>query len=219
MARGEDHLAAARDRMLRQHLKGRGITDPAILAAFEQVPRERFIAPDQFDEAYGDHPVPIGYGQTISQPYIVAQMVQRLRPQAAHRILDVGAGSGYQTAILARLVEHVYAIERIEALRVGAEALLGELGITNVTFRTGDGSLGWAAEAPFDGIIAGAAAPTLPQAWQDQLVDGGRIVAPVGGAYSQELIVLVKRGDEWSRHLVCGVRFVHLIGEQGWSDD
>lgn len=219
MPRGKDHLAAARDRMLRQHLTGRGIADPAILTAFEQIPRERFIAADQFDQAYGDHPISIGYGQTISQPYIVAEMVQQLLLQPEHRILDVGAGSGYQAAILARLVEHVYAVERIEALRVRAETLLGELGITNVSFSTRDGSLGWASEAPFDGIIAGAAAPALPQAWRDQLVDGGRIVAPIGGAHSQELVVLTKRGDRWVRRLVCGVRFVHLIGEQGWADD
>ena len=219
MASSEDQLAAARTRMVHRHLRDRGITDERILAAFAATPRERFVPPDRIDQAYGDYPIPIGLGQTISQPYIVAEMVQQVRPQPHHRVLDVGSGSGYQTAILARLVDHVYAVERLDALRHSAEALLKELGIDNVTFSTHDGSGGWPEHAPFDGIISGAAAPDVPVSWREQLADGGRIVLPVGPAYSQDLRVIEKRGDRWIETSVCGVRFVKLIGREAWPQD
>lgn len=205
--------------MVDRQLRRRDITDPAVLAAFEEVPRHRFVPAARVREAYEDHPVPIGRGQTISQPYIVALMVQHLGCGRDSRVLDVGAGSGYQTAILARLAGHVYAVERIAELADRARDVLDDMGNQNVTFSTHDGSLGWPEHAPFDRIICGAAAPDVPAAWLDQLVDGGRIVAPVGGPHVQELVVVEKAGDDVRRRYVCGVRFVKLIGAEGFEDE
>lgn len=218
MGASEEQLARARRQMVDQQLRARGIADERVLDAFAAVPRERFLPPDCVHEAYGDYPVPIGSGQTISQPYVVALMVEALRPRAQDRVLDVGAGSGYQVAILARLAAHVYAVERIEALARRAEAALAVAGITNVTVRVGDGSLGWPEEAPFDGIICGAAAPDVPPSWIEQLADGGRIVAPVGGETFQTVAVVEKHGRETTRREICDVRFVKLIGQQGWGE-
>ncbi|MHC4561812.1 MAG: protein-L-isoaspartate(D-aspartate) O-methyltransferase [Planctomycetota bacterium] len=219
MARQEEHLAADRQVMLQRHLRGRRISDERVLAAFAAVPRERFVLPESYGEAYDDHPLPIGFGQTISQPYIVAEMVQQLHCKPHHRVLDIGSGSGYQTAILAYLVDHVYAVEKIEPLLERSRSVLADLDITNVALSAHDGTLGWAEHAPFDGIISGAAAPHVPTAWMSQLADGGRIVAPVGGGYAQDLIVAERQGDRWHEELVCGVRFVKLIGEDGWPDN
>jgi protein-L-isoaspartate(D-aspartate) O-methyltransferase len=202
--------------MVQRQLRARGIDNPRVLDAFAAVPRERFIPPAGAYDPYGDHPVPIGREQTISQPYVVALMVQALAPAPHHRILDVGAGSGYQAAVLSRLAGHVYAIERLADLAESARAALAALGAANVTLRVGDGSLGWPEEAPFDGIICGAASPDVPQAWIDQLCDGGQIVAPVGGEAHQNVVVLRKTGRELLRRDICDVRFVKLIGEQGW---
>jgi protein-L-isoaspartate(D-aspartate) O-methyltransferase len=215
----EEKLRRARRAMVEDQLRARGITDAGILRAFEAIPRERFVPGDRLGQAYGDYPVPIGHGQTISQPYVVALMIRHLDPQPHHRVLDVGAGSGYQTAILAGLVRHVYAVERIAELTERAIGTLAGLNITNVTFCTQDGSVGLPSEAPFDGIICGAAAPDVPDCWIDQLADGGRIVAPTGGPYVQSLVVLKKHGDEVERRGICDVRFVKLIGEQGWPED
>ena len=199
-------------------MRARDIRDERVLAAMEEVPRERFVPPELVHSVFEDCPLPIGHGQTVSQPYIVALMVQILEVQAYHRILDVGAGSGYQTAVLARLAGHVYAIERIPELAGRARAALAEIGAANVTLRVGDGSLGWPEEAPFDGIICGAGAPQLPPAWGEQLAEGGRIVAPVGGLDSQSLLVAQKLAGRLRRREVCGVRFVKLIGEGGWGE-
>ncbi len=204
--------------MVAGQLKARGISDARVLAAFETVPRERFCPPELTEHAYEDQPLPIGLGQTISQPYVVALMVQELAVEPASRVLDVGAGSGYQTAILAALSRHVYAIERLEALAERAAAVLGSLNVNNVTFLTGDGTLGWPQEAPFDRIICGAAAPDVPQPWIDQLGDGGRIVVPVGGLDSQALLCLHRRGSEIIRRTISDVRFVKLIGHAGWPE-
>lgn len=212
----KDNFAVSRRRMVDTQLRGRGIFDPAVLGAFAEVPREMFVPPEQIDEVYGDHPVPIGAGQTISQPYIVAIMVQELAVKPGHRILDIGAGRGYQTAILAKLAGHVYAIERIDSLAKQACGTLARLNIDNVTLCVDDGSGGWPEEAPFDGIICGAAAPEIPQSWTHQLADGGRIVAPTGGENSQILSVLEKHGDKLTRRDICDVRFVKLIGKHGW---
>jgi len=175
------------------------------------------VPPEYRHEAYADRPLPIGHGQTISQPYIVALMVQQLDPRPSHRVLDVGAGSGYQTAILARLCRHVYAVERIEELTERAVGVLGALNINNVTLCTRDGSLGWIEEAPFDRIICGAATPQVPSSWIDQLADGGRIVVPVGDTDIQTLQVVAKDGDTIRRRELCEVRFVRLIGQQAWA--
>ena len=219
MEHREEKLLVARHNMVEKQLRRRDIRNEAVLAAFEEVPRDRFVPADYLAEAHDDHPLPIGHGQTISQPYVVALMVQELNPQPHHRVLDVGAGSGYQTAILSKLVAHVYAIERIAALAERAAAALASLNVTNVTFHTADGTLGLPAEAPFDGIICGAAAPDVPESWIEQLADGGRIVLPVGGPYVQTLLVLEKQGETIRRRELCGVRFVKLIGRQGWAEN
>ncbi|MGC9455089.1 MAG: protein-L-isoaspartate(D-aspartate) O-methyltransferase [Phycisphaerae bacterium] len=215
----DDKYTAARHRMVERHLNGRGIRNQRLLEAFRRVPRERFVPPEHADEAYADHPVPIGYGQTISQPYIVALMIEQLDPQPRDKILDVGAGSGYQTAILAQLCRHVYALERLDELTEQAVNTLGSMNIDNVSVCTGDGTLGWPEEAPFDGIICGAAAPEIPDPWLQQLADGGRIVVPVGGPGAQSLLRLEKRGEELLREHVCDVRFVKLIGKSGWPEN
>ena len=215
----DEKLAAEKCRMIARHLRARRIHNPAVLDAFARTPRHRFVRAKSVAEAYADHPLSIGHGQTISQPYIVALMLQELDPAPDHRVLDVGAGSGYQTALLARLAGQVYAVERIAELAHQARATLAELGLTNVTLAVRDGTDGWAAHAPFDRIICGAAAPDLPPAWADQLADGGRIVVPVGGKFSQALAVYDKRGGRLSRRNVCDVRFVKLIGRDGWAED
>ena len=209
---------ARRREMVRTQMRSRDIRDERVLAALEEVPRELFVPPEQRHAAFEDSPLPIGGGQTISQPYIVALMAQLLEVQPHHRVLDVGSGSGYQTAVLARLAAHVYAIERIPELAERARAVLAEIGVTNVTLRVGDGSLGWPEEAPFDGIICGAGAPDLPPAWEEQLAEGGRIVAPVGGLDSQTPLVAQKLAGRLRRREVCGVRFVKLIGAGGWGE-
>ncbi|MCD6304351.1 MAG: protein-L-isoaspartate(D-aspartate) O-methyltransferase [Planctomycetes bacterium] len=211
----EDQLAARR-RMVEHQLRARGIEDERILEAFMRIPRERFVPPGRAREAYADYPVAIGFGQTISQPYVVALMIRRLDPRPNWRVLDVGAGSGYQAALLAGLVERVFAVERIAELADRAAETLRSLGIDNVTVRQGDGSMGLPDEAPFDGIICGAAGPEICPSWLDQLADGGRIVAPIGGRDVQKLIVVERRGDEFRRREVCDVRFVRLVGRQGW---
>ncbi len=182
-----------------------------------QVPRETFAHGCTLDQAYSDSPQPIGHGQTISQPYIVAQMIEKLAPGPHDRILDVGLGSGYQAALLAKLAGHVYAIERLQELTERATEALATTGVDNVTTCTGDGTLGWPEEAPFDGIICGAAGPSVPDPWLDQLAEGGRIVVPVGSEGIQELLVCEKQGDRIRRRSFGGVRFVKLIGEEGWQ--
>lgn len=214
--RNQERFQAARRRMVETQLRFRGITDEAVLAAMEQVPREKFVPAAHHHDAYADNPLPIGCDQTISQPYVVALMLQELQVQPHHRVLDVGAGSGYQTAILARLAAHVFAVERIEELAQRAGGTLDSLKIGNVTFTTADGSLGWPAHAPFDRIISGAASPDVPQPWIDQLTDEGRIIAPVGASDVQTLLLVIKDGGKIRRRQLSGVRFVKLIGELGW---
>jgi protein-L-isoaspartate(D-aspartate) O-methyltransferase len=266
----DENFRSLRKWMVRTQMLARDIRDHRVLAALEEVPRELFVPPEQRPLAFEDRPLPIGGGQTISQPYIVALMVQELRVQPTDRVLDVGAGSGYQTAVLSLLAGHVNAIERIGELAQRAEALLRELAkgsgdwlhsrcwengacppvprkgdtrnrksgdsphfqktengdsprfssplFSNVTIRVGDGTLGWPEEAPFDGIICGAAGPQIPPAWVEQLAEGGRIVAPVGGADSQTLMVAQKLKGQLERRYICGVRFVKLIGQEGWEE-
>ena len=187
-----DKFVAARHSMVELQLRSRGIADQCILEAFESIPREIFIPPELSDQAYGDYPVSIGFAQTISQPYVVALMLELLECKPNDRVLDVGSGSGYQTALLAKLVKEVFAIERIVPLTETASKALEKLGITNVKIQTGDGSLGLPDQAPFDKIICGASAPKVPDPWVDQLTDDGRIVIPVGSRISQMLVVVEK---------------------------
>ena len=206
--------------MVAAQLRARAISDERILSAFGRLPREQFMPPDRISEAYADHPVPIGFGQTISQPFIVALMIQELDLRADHRVLDVGAGSGYQSAVLASVAAegHIFAVERIEALARRAGETLGSLGITNVTIATLDGSEGWPDHAPYDRIICGAAAPDVPRPWIDQLANGGRIILPAGGQDRQTLLAIDKRRGRTVRRKICDVRFVKLIGAHGWQD-
>ncbi|MHC4715687.1 MAG: protein-L-isoaspartate(D-aspartate) O-methyltransferase [Planctomycetota bacterium] len=218
MLREDSESLPRRLAMVRDQLRGRGIRDERVLNVFAEMPRELFIPPTHWHEAYEDRPVPIGAGQTISQPYIVALMTEQLDVQAHHRVLDVGAGSGYQTAILARLARDVFAIERIGMLAERAQAVFEKLGLDNIALTVADGTRGWAEHAPYDRIVCGAAGPDVPGCWIDQLADGGRIVMPVGSVDLQQLIAVDRRGDTLKRRYICGVRFVRLIGEDGWPE-
>jgi protein-L-isoaspartate(D-aspartate) O-methyltransferase len=182
---------ALREEMVRLQIERRGVRNPAVLRAMREVPRHLFVPEPMRRSAYEDHPLPIGHGQTISQPYIVAAMTEMLDPKPGHRVLEIGTGSGYQAAVLARLVSHVYTIEIVEPLGKQAQERLAALGYRNVTVRIGDGYEGWPEEAPFDRIILTAAPPEVPQKLIDQLRNGGRLVAPVGAGW-QELVVIDK---------------------------
>lgn len=213
----EGNFDALRSRMVARQLEARGITDRRVLDAMAQVPRERFVPEPIQHRAYDDSPLPIGQDQTISQPYIVALTLQELSAGPDDRVLDVGAGRGYQAALLGKLAGDVWAIERFEPLAERARDRLAELGVENVHVVVGDGSEGLAEQAPFDRIVCGAAGPDVPTAWFDQLTDGGRIVTPVGSRQVQQLIRIDKRGQGFRRHTICDVRFVPLIGRGGWE--
>jgi len=202
--------------MLRSQIMRRGIRDPRVLAALAWVPREWFVSRTLESDAYRDGPLPIGNGQTISQPFIVALMTEALAPRRVHRVLEIGTGSGYQTAVLAHLVRHVYTIERLPDLLVEAEVRCERLGLTNVTTRLGDGAAGWPDEAPFDGIIVTAAAPRVPEPLLAQVAVGGRIVAPIGDQAEQELVILERGSSGWLERSGGGVRFVPLVSRLGF---
>jgi protein-L-isoaspartate(D-aspartate) O-methyltransferase len=203
----------ARQEMVEQDLRGRDISDQRVLRAMGRVPRHRFVAEELQPVAYADHPLPIGYDQTISQPYIVALMTQLARPKAESRALDIGTGSGYQAAVLGELCKEVYGIEIIEPLAKEAKQRLKELGYKNVTVRAGDGYRGWPEHAPFDVIIVAAAPDHVPQPLIEQLAPGGRLVIPVGDLY-QELVVIEKLKDgSVQRKPVIPVIFVPMTGE------
>jgi protein-L-isoaspartate(D-aspartate) O-methyltransferase len=203
--------------MVRDHLARRGIGDPAVLAAFAEVPRERFVTEGAREAAYEDHPLPIGEGQTISQPYVVAIMAEALSLQPSDHVLEVGAGSGYAAAVFSRIVHDVVGIERYASLAARAAATLADLGYTNVVVEAGDGSLGWPAAAPFDAICVSAAAPDVPEALVGQLAPGGRLIAPVGPSSEQRLVrVVLEPSGTVVRRDLGPVRFVPLVGEQGW---
>jgi protein-L-isoaspartate(D-aspartate) O-methyltransferase len=206
--------AAARQRMVDQQLIAdwRGISNPQVLRAMATVPRHEFVPPEMRPSAYEDHPLPIGHGQTISQPYIVAFMTEQLAPQAGDRVLEIGTGSGYQAAILAGLVREVYSIEIVEPLAKRATADLARLGYHNVRVRHGDGYQGWPEAAPFDSIIVTCAPDHVPQPLVDQLREGGRMVIPVGDFGDQNLFLLRKRGGRLERERILPVRFVPMTG-------
>jgi protein-L-isoaspartate(D-aspartate) O-methyltransferase len=207
----------ARERMIETQLRARGIRDERVITAFAEVPRHAFVDAALAAEAYSDRPLPIGHGQTISQPYMVAIMTESLRPQPGDRVLEIGTGSGYQAAILSRLVRSVFTIERIQALVTRSREALDHLGITNVVQRVGDGSTGWRTHAPYDGIIVTAGAPGVPGALVEQLAEGGRLVIPSGSRASQVLRILTRRGAGVEEQESIGCVFVPLIGEAGWS--
>ena len=207
-----------RREMVEQQLRRRGIRDERVLQAFFTVPRHRFLPPAAADQAYEDHPVSIGHGQTISQPYMVAWMTQELGLAGTERVLEVGTGSGYQTALLARLAAQVHTVERIAELSAAAAELLRALGLANVRFRVGDGTLGWPEAAPFDRILVTAGAPKVPPSLLQQLAEGGRLAMPVGGRGGQEFTVIEKRGGKEHRRRLGGCIFVPLIGQEGWPE-
>lgn len=209
----------AREQMVEQQLRQRGITNPRVLEAMQRVPRHEFVPEESRHLAYEDSPQRLEAGQTISQPYIVAMMTQALNPQPADRVLEIGVGSGYQTAILAELVAEVVGIERVPALAVTARRRLERLGYDNVTVRIGDGTEGYAPAAPYDGIIAAAAGPRIPQPLLAQLAEGGRLVIPVGSEeHEQVLKLVIRKGDDFSVYDLTPVRFVPLIGRHGFDD-
>ncbi len=203
-----------RQKMVEEQMKARGISDRDVLEAMESVPRHEFVLPEYLDQAYADRPLPIGHGQTISQPYIVALMSELLELESSDRVLEVGTGSGYQAAILAELVSEVYTIEIVEALCESARERLASLGYGNVHVRCGDGYYGWEEHAPYDGIIVTCAPDHIPQPLVDQLADGGRMVLPVGPPGSYQSLWLVQReGNEIRSERLMGVAFVPLTGE------
>lgn len=207
----EHNFAELREKMIQTQLVPRGITDKRVLEAFRRVPRHLFVGEKQVHLAYRDHPLPIGEEQTISQPYIVALMTQSLLLKGGERVLEVGTGSGYQTAILAELAAHVYSVERISSLSARAQEVLVPLGYDNISFKVDDGSKGWAEEGPFDAILVAAAAAAFPSALAAQLKEGGRLVIPVGGGLHQDLNLYIKEPDSLQRQSLGGCRFVPLI--------
>lgn len=211
-----DPYERERLRMVDEQIARRGLQDPRLLSAMRTVPRHRFVPPDELDWAYSDGPLPIGHGQTISQPYIVALMTDRLHLAPTARVLEVGTGSGYQAAILGKMAAEVHTIEVIPELARRAEAILGELGFAHVHVHVGDGSLGWPEAAPYDGILVAAAAPDVPPPLLDQLAEGGRLVLPVGSRGFQELQVWERRGGALHCERGIPVAFVPLRGEHGW---
>jgi len=214
----EDKFAPVRERMLKWDLMGRDITDPDVLKVMSEVRREEFVPESYQSQAYDDGPLPIGLGQTISQPYIVALMTQELRLNRDCEVLEIGTGSGYQTAILSKLAKKVYTIERFAELSESAQAVLGRLGVRNVEFYVGDGSCGWPKEKSFDRIIITAAVPKMPEPLVEQLAEGGLIVGPVGYAGVQELVVCEKRQGKIIDKVICDCRFVKLLGKYGFEE-
>lgn len=213
-----DRYEKARRKMVKNQVESRGIKDQKVLEAFLTVKRHLFVEEALRPQSHNDYPLPIGSGQTISQPYIVALMTEGLELKEDERVLEIGTGSGYQTAILAEITKEVYSIERIKELSQKTRDLLKELGYTNIEIKVDDGTTGWVSKSPFDAIIVTAASPDIPRPLTDQLKEGGRMVIPVGGRTSQELIKVVKSGGKLKKHNLGGCRFVKLIGEYGWRE-
>ena len=204
-------------RRLVDQLRAGGITDPDVLRVFEEVPRHLFVPSGVRHRAYEDASLPIGSGQTISQPSMHARYLALLGLRGRERVLEIGTGSGYQTALLARLAEQVFSIERVQALFEGARELLRHVGASNVSLLLGDGTVGWRQYAPYDAILVSAAAPEVPRPLVEQLAEGGRLLVPVGDRAEQVLNVVTKRGDELVREELAAVRFVPLVGLHGWE--
>ena len=218
-AEAGDHFEVARRRMVEEQLVARGIRDPRVLDAMGRVPRHVFVDAALLPRAYGDHALPTAEGQTISQPWIVARMLELLAIGPAHRVLEIGTGSGYQTALVAQLAERVFSVERVASLSRAAQGRLDHLRIRNVALRHGDGSLGWQEFGPYARVLVSAAAPRVPEALRAQLDDHGILVIPVGGPHLQHLEVWRREpGDRW-RHTRSGeCRFVPLVGRDAWRE-
>lgn len=206
-----------REEMVRRQIEARNIIAPAVLAAMRKVPRHMFVSEALRHKAYEDYPLPIGEQQTISQPFIVAEMTQSLDLKATDRVLEIGTGSGYQAAILAEIAYRVYTIERLHPLYIQTRRLFDQLQYHNIVTRYTDGTKGWREQSPFDAIIVTAGAPHPPQPLIDQLAEGGRMIIPVGDQYVQELVKIIKDKQGVSHYRLGGCRFVKLIGEEGWG--
>jgi protein-L-isoaspartate(D-aspartate) O-methyltransferase len=213
----EESFDRARFEMVHRQIEMRGVRDERVLAAMRAVPRHRFVPRYLQATAYHDAPLPIGQGQTISQPYIVAYMTDALALSAEDRVLEIGTGSGYQAAVLAQLVAEVITVERLPQLAEEAQSVLLALGYGNVQVEVADGTLGWPDGAPYDAIVVTAAAPAMPEPLRWQLADGGRLIAPVGPRWTQQLVRIRRTGDRFDTEMLLGVAFVPLIGEHGWS--
>ncbi|MBI5143834.1 MAG: protein-L-isoaspartate(D-aspartate) O-methyltransferase [Candidatus Omnitrophica bacterium] len=207
-----------RRRMIEEQLIPRGISDKRILEAFGKVPRHEFIPEEFWESAYNDYPLPIGENQTISQPYMVALMTECLNLKGGERVLEIGTGSGYQMAILAEIAKEVYSVERFQGLADNAKKVLERLGYANCRIKSGDGTLGWEEYASYDAIIVTAGAPGIPESLMRQLKDGGRLVIPIGGGFSQALTIVEKKGRSITTREVCGCVFVPLVGKEGWPN-
>jgi protein-L-isoaspartate(D-aspartate) O-methyltransferase len=212
-------LETRREQMVTEQLVSRGIRDPRVLAAMGKVPRERFVDEAMRERSYDDAPLPIGQGQTISQPYMVARMCELLRIGDKDRVLEIGAGSGYQTAILCELARSVYAVEVRPELGRQAERRLALLGYRNVEIGVFDGTYGWSDRAPFDCIVVAAGAPAIPPLLVAQLADGGRLVIPVGPRQGQRLAIVTRRGDDFDTEWTTPCTFVDLVGKYGWGGE
>jgi protein-L-isoaspartate(D-aspartate) O-methyltransferase len=212
----EDRWTSDREDMVERQLRRRGIHDERVLAAMLQVPRHEFIPWEQRGYAYADGPLPIGSGQTISQPYMVAFTLQAASVSPTDRVLDVGTGSGYAAAVAALVAQEVYSMDRLGGLADEARTRLERLGFANVTVDVGDASVGWPEHAPYDAIVSAAAAPRIPDSWKRQLAPGGRIVTPVGSRWDQELVCGSWEGETFRTRRLLGVRYVPLIGEEGF---
>lgn len=218
MTEQANDYTVARNRMIREQLIPRGIKDDQLLEAMARIPRHIFVEDALQDQAYGDYPLPIGEGQTISQPFIVALMTQSLELEGHETILEIGTGCGYQTAVLADLGEKVYSVERIKSLAIRARRHLDRLRYLNVVCKIDDGTTGWQKHAPYDAIIITAASPEIPPPLLEQLKDPGNMIIPVGDHISQELVVVRKREGEIFQTTIEQVRFVSLIGRHGWQN-
>ncbi|MBW2441250.1 MAG: protein-L-isoaspartate(D-aspartate) O-methyltransferase [Deltaproteobacteria bacterium] len=207
-----------REEMVRSQIEARGVKDPLVLSAFRTVPRHLFVSEALREQAYGDYPLPIGEQQTISQPYIVAEMTQALEIGRNDRVLEIGTGSGYQAAILAQIVYRVYTIERRRSLYIQTRSLFDKLNYHNIVTKYADGTKGWQEESPFDAIVVTAGAPEVPQVLINQLAEGGRLVVPVGNQHTQELIKICRTKGKIQQTNLGGCRFVKLVGEHGWKE-
>jgi len=209
----------ARLKMVEEQLTSRGVKDARLIAAMQKIPRHLFVEEALQSQAYTDHPLPIGEKQTISQPYMVALMTEALLLTGKEKVLEIGTGSGYQTAILAEMSEKVFSVERIRPLAIRARTLLYDLGYFNVEIKIFDGTFGWAEKSPFDAILVTAGSPDIPQPLIDQLATGGRLVIPVGDAFVQELFRVTKTETGVKKEDLGGCRFVKLIGKYGWKTE
>lgn len=214
----EPEFQGARRRLI-EAIREKGISDMAVLRAFEMTPRHAFVPTGLRHKAYEDAPLPIGSGQTISQPSLHAKYLELLRLTGKEKVLEIGTGSGYQTVLLAHLVAQVFSVERIAPVMEQAKLNIDRAGVRNVSLLLGDGTLGWSGYAPYDAILVGAASPSVPEPLKAQLAEGGRLLVPIGGKDEQELVMITRKGTEFVRETILPVRFVPLLGTHGWREN